>query len=97
MPSSTIFESIKINVFPSKKILGPDMPQACTAGSMITSPDGQGVILLGCYDGNYSNVIYELSGSLDGNLEWKVLPQKLNHARDLTVAMLIPDELTDCN
>ena len=68
-----------------------------TVSNTFKSPNGQGVILLGCYDGNYSNVIYELSGSLDGNLEWKVLPQKLNYARDLTVAMLIPDELTDCN
>ena len=73
------------------------MPQACTAGSMITSPDGKGVILLGCYDGNYSDVIYELSSSFDGILEWTILPQRLTHPRDLTVAMLIPDELTDCN
>ena len=63
---------------------------------MITSPNGEGVILVGCFDmNNYSPNIYELIHE-NGNLIWKIKPQKLKYPRTLTVSMLIPDEITTC-
>ena len=60
---------------------------------MITSPDGHGIILLGCYES--MDKIYELR-NIDGDLQWNILPQKLKHPRTNTVTMLIPDDLTNC-
>ena len=63
---------------------------------MITSPNGEGVILVGCFDmNNYSQNIYELIYE-NGNFIWKIKPQKLKYPRTLTVSMLIPDEITTC-
>ena len=62
---------------------------------MVTSPDGQGIILVGCSESN--EAIYELKNNETGNLEWKLMTQKLQHPRSVTVAMLIPDELTNCS
>ena len=63
---------------------------------MITSPNGEGVILVGCFDmNNYSQNIYELIYE-NGNFIWKIKPQKLKYPRTLTVTMLIPDEITTC-
>ena len=63
---------------------------------MITSPNGEGLILVGCFDmNNYSQNIYELIYE-NGNSIWKIKPQKLKYPRTLTVSMLIPDEITTC-
>ena len=63
---------------------------------MITSPNGKGLILVGCFDmNNYSQNIYELIHE-NGNFIWKIKPQKLKYPRTLTVSMLIPDEITTC-
>ena len=61
---------------------------------MVTSPDGQGVILLGCYPNRES--LYELRKNNDGILAWTKLPQKLKYPRESTLAMLIPDEMVLC-
>ena len=57
------------------------MPDVCVVGSMITSPDGQGVIIIGGKiesQGIYSNMLLELK-SITGN--WNILQQKLNKGR----------------
>ena len=41
---------------------------------MVTNPDGDEVILLGCYENQ--DTLYELK-NLDGILTWKEMPQKL--------------------
>ena len=61
---------------------------------MITSPDGNGVILLGCSASR--DTIYELK-IVNGNLEWVEKLQKLKYPREHTVPMLIPDNLTNCH
>ena len=65
---------------------------------MVTSPDGQGVILLGCYDdfGNISEVIYELK-AMNDILTWEKMAQKMSRPKSRSVAMLVPDEITDCH
>ena len=68
---------------------------------MLTSPDGQGVVLLGCDDGtrNYKNTlkaIYELQ-PYEGILQWKQMNQNLTYPRSQTVSMYIPDELAICD
>ena len=61
---------------------------------MITSPDGNGVILLGCSASR--DIIYELR-IFNGDLEWIEISQKLKYPREHTVPMLIPDYLTNCH
>ena len=73
---------------------GPDLIEPCWYSSMVTSPDGQGVILLGCYPNRES--LYELRKNNDGILAWTKLPQKLKYPRESTLAMLIPDEMASC-
>ena len=77
------------------------MINPCKHGSMLTSPDGQGVILLGCDDGtrNYKNTlkaIYELQ-QYEGKLQWKQINQTLTYPRTKTGSMYIPDELAICD
>ena len=64
---------------------------------MVSSPYGDGVILVGCSE--HSNAIYRLIANNDGiemTLEWRTMPITLQYPRDSTVAILIPDELTNC-
>ena len=73
----------------------------CKHGSMQTSPNGQGVVLLGCNDGTryYKDnlkYIYELQQN-EGKLQWKQMNQTLTYPRYKTVSMLIPDELAICD
>ena len=71
---------------------GPELPAPCHDGSIVTA--GQGVILLGCSEN--SDTLYRLVVN-ESSLEWKTMPIKLQYPRDSTVAMLIPDELANCN
>ena len=63
----------------------------CTSSSIVTAPDGKGVILLGCEEN--PEVLYKM----DENLTWTKMIQKLNYPRTSLISMLIPDELTVCN
>ena len=65
---------------------------------MVTSPDGLGVILLGCYDdfGNTSEAIYQLT-AVNDILTWRKMSQKISQPKSRSVAMLVPDEITDCH
>ena len=67
---------------------------------MIPTPDGKGVILLGCDE--ESDIKYETENIYrlmwkGSELEWVIMNQKLKYPRWNLVAMLIPDELTNCN
>jgi hypothetical protein len=66
--------------------------------SLLPSPDGQGVIVIGGYsdtDNEYQSSIYKL---ICDQLEckWSEMEQQLKIARSNFVAMLIPDALTTC-
>ena len=69
------------------------MPTTCRFPTMVSNPDGHGVILLGCYE--TQDTLYELK-NVDGILTWREMPQKLKYPRHSTVAMLIPDDLANC-
>ena len=78
------------------------MSKDCMFPSMVTSPDGQGVILLGCLYKINENLIpddkmYELRPDTNGDLTWTTMPQKLKYSRGQTIAMLIPDDFVDMN
>ena len=74
------------------------MPGNCSfsgPSSMVTAPNGDGVLLVGCNENNEK--IYKMSWSTNGEfLEWTTMKQTLKYPRELLVAMLIPDELTNC-
>ena len=76
--------------------LGPEIPQKCTGASSVTAPNGEGIVLLGCYDYGTSESIYSLESN-GTHLNWELLPQKIRHSRSRSVAMLIPDELANCS
>ena len=64
---------------------------------MITSPSGQGVIIIGGKEpgiqANHSNLLFELTGKSIDTLKWRIMEPKLKHARVLHVSFLVPDEL----
>ena len=66
----------------------------CRASNLVTSPDGTGVILLGCADDNSGN-IYELR-EFDGKLAWQEMSQKLKFPRSSAVAFAVPDNFANC-
>jgi hypothetical protein len=66
--------------------------------SLLPSPDGQGVILIGGYsktDNSYQSSIYKLICDQLG-CKWSEMEQQLQTARYVSVAMLIPDTLANC-
>ena len=63
---------------------GPELPNAIVYGTMTTSPDGNGVILVGgkLSSAYYSNSILELKGNGQGWVgAWNTLSTKLQRAR----------------
>ena len=62
-------------------ISGPKLPFFLAGSSMVTSPSGKGVILIGGYNADisdYSNEIIELRGT---SMTWVTLSQKLLYPR----------------
>jgi hypothetical protein len=79
-------------------IAGPKLPKTLRGASLLPSPDGQGVIVIGGYsttDNAYQSSIYKLICDELG-CDWSEMKQQLKIARQLFVAMLIPDTLTNC-
>jgi hypothetical protein len=67
------------------------------AASLVPSPDGQGVIVIGGYsngDGVQSSMYKLICDQLE--CKWSAMEQQLKIARSHVVAMLIPDTLTNC-
>ena len=50
---------------------GPSLPTTCRFPTMVSNPDGHGVILLGCYE--TQDTLYELK-NVDGILTWREMP-----------------------
>jgi hypothetical protein len=79
-------------------IAGPKLPKTIYAASLVPSPDGHGVILIGGYsntDNAFQSSIYKLICDQLG-CNWSEMKQQLQIARRSFVAMLIPDTLTNC-
>ena len=75
------------------------MPKELCCNVIVTSPSGNGVIIVG---GSTTNLemqssLYEMRCGPYLVCEWYEMTQKLQVARFRFVAMLIPDEITNCN
>ena len=70
------------------------MVEPCSNSTMITSPNKQSVILLGCKENPES--LYELIKT-NGVFSWKKMSQKLTYGRYSTIAFLIPETFVSCN
>jgi hypothetical protein len=62
---------------------------------VLPSPDGEGVILMGGYSYEYQSSIHKLICDQLG-CKWSEMEQQLKIPRELFVAMLIPNYLTNC-
>jgi hypothetical protein len=96
--SSRIVINLDCNVVIFYLIAGPKLPKKLEGASLLPSPDGQGVIVIGGWSGGdgYQSSIYKL---ICDQLEckWSTMTQQLKIARKDFVAMLIPDTIkTNC-
>ena len=73
---------------------GPNLPDACTYGSMVTSPTEDGVILLGCEQN--PEAIYKMAPDSNGALVWTKMKQKLKYPRSGPIVVSIPDNQVTC-
>ena len=73
---------------------GPDLPDACSFGSMATSPTRDGVILLGCLENK--DAIYKMAPDSNGDYIWTKMKQKLKYPRTYRpiVASIDDDQVT---
>ena len=63
---------------------------------MISSPDGNGVVLIGCVqNAEVTDIIFEMI-SINGTLTWEKMSQKLQYPRMNSVGMLIPNDFASC-
>ena len=69
--------------------------------AMVTSPDGMGIIIVGGCKGGYpcSNEKQIIESRFDGSqfLDWQVMDQELETAREGHVVIPIPKSITTCN
>ena len=77
---------------------GPNLPYTVGKSQMVTSPDGNGIILIGGqHDYHTTAKILELRRDTNGwASSWTTMKQKLKYARNQHVAIPIPNEFTMC-
>ena len=61
---------------------------------MVRSSNGREAILVGCEQN--PEKIFKLRWENESSLEWVLMKQELKYPKTGTIAMLIPDELTNC-
>ena len=83
-------------------VSGPELPFVVRDASMITSPTGRSVILIGGqrsksndddWDEEYPNPMIELAEDSTGDLKWTVIDTKLQHPRyhdDIFTNVVLP-------
>ena len=81
--------------------LGPKNPYKITASAMVTSPRGNGVIVIGGVGGEdqkknhfSEKALFELRGNSIESLKWIQLKQTLEYGRRYHMAVPVPDEMT---
>ena len=84
------YSKINANIW----LLGPNLLETCIQPSMVTSPTGNGVVILGCE--GHPEDIYELVNT-GGALHLEKMSQKLSYPRSHTISMLLPDNLVNCD
>ena len=80
---------------------GPDLPNVCVEGTMVQSPYGHGVNLLGCFSDPYNSPddsIYEMYVDSNREFAWKKLSQSLKYPTGFNpIVSYIDDEFTNCS
>ena len=61
---------------------------------MVTSPTGDGVILLGCEQNR--DAIYKMAPDSNGAFVWTKMKQKLKHPRERPIVAPIDDNQVTC-
>ena len=61
---------------------------------MVRSSNGREAILVGCEVS--PEKIFKLKWKNESSLEWVLMNQKLKYPKTGSIAMLIPDEMTNC-
>ena len=77
-------------------ILGPELPVELIDFTMVTSPTGKGVVLIGGIGdrkNEYSDALIELTGESIETLKWAPLEQKLQIARSHHFSFYIPNQV----
>ena len=82
--------------------LGPRLPIELRQSTMVSSPNGKHVVMIGgCTKGRWfyelcgedSPYILELSGDSKETLDWKILDQKLEHPRHNHISFCISNDM----
>ena len=81
---------IKITSFISFFNIGPDLPEECENGSLVSSPNGEWIVLLGCVN-QKPNKIYKLEGN-----SWTLYPKELKYLKTKGLAFPVSDHLVNC-
>ena len=69
------------------------MPRACMEHSVVKTPNGQGVIAVGCQ----TDDIFKLEWKDETTLEWSTMTQKLKYSRYENAAMYVPNHMVNCH
>ena len=70
------------------------MPKKCMELALVTIPNGEGIIAVGCENTD----IYRLVWKDENTLEWSTMTQKLKYKRyENAAAMYIPNDMVTCN
>jgi hypothetical protein len=72
---------------------GPTLDRGTSAGVLVPTPDGTGVVLIGGHD--YLRDLYELECS-SSYCNWIHMGKQLNLDREHHLAMYVPDSFVDC-
>ena len=72
---------------------GPDRSDYCRGGTAITSPTGDGIVLVGCFGQEY---IYQMVPLQNGTYVWKTMKQKLEYGKYFPLLDYIDDSLVNC-
>ena len=75
-------------------IQGPDLPVDCSFGKMITSPSGDGVILMGCQE---HDDVYKMVADSNGYYHWEATGHSLQYSRNNPIVEYIHQGLVNCN
>ncbi len=84
----------------SRWVKGPKLPGALQGPSMVPSPSGNGVVIIGGKQDSYFNevgTLLELQISEDSSMTWVEMRASLKFPRSGHLSMLIPEDLTSCH
>ena len=73
------------------------MPKACSSHAHVKTPNGDGIILVGCALGSHTKDLFKLEWKDETTLEWSTMTQKLKYSRYENAAMYVPNNMVNCH